>query len=141
MSERVGVVWDDALSGYDLGPAHPLAPMRAQLAMRLSHAFGLFAHANVELLGGVEPVERNLLERVHTAGYIDAVIAASDDLGLIDLAHGLGTSDVPVFPNMHRESARVVGATLLGARLVHSGEFDHVVSLSGGHHHAMPNAG
>ena len=140
MSERVGVVWDDALSGYDLGPAHPLAPMRAQLAMRLSHAFGLFAHANVELLGGVEPVERNLLERVHTAGYIDAVIAASDDLGLSDLAHGLGTGDVPVFPNMHRESARVVGATLLGARLVHSGEFDHVVSLSGGHHHAMPNA-
>ncbi|MDP2012824.1 MAG: acetoin utilization protein AcuC, partial [Actinomycetota bacterium] len=66
MSAHVGVVWDDALSGYDLGPSHPLAPMRAQLAMRLSHEFGLFSHVNVELLDEVEPVERELLERVHT---------------------------------------------------------------------------
>lgn len=140
MSAHVGVVWDDALSGYDLGPSHPLAPMRAQLAMRLSHEFGLFSHANVELLDEVEPVERELLERVHTGDYIDAVIAASDDLDTIDLAHGLGTPDVPVFPDMHRESARVVGATLRGVRAVHSGEFEHVVSLSGGHHHALPGA-
>lgn len=140
MSARVGVVWDDALSGYDLGPSHPLAPMRAQLAMRLSHEFDLFSHANVELLGAVEPAERELLERVHTAEYIDAVIATAEDLEAVDLDHGLGTSDVPVFADMHRESARVVGATLKGAQHVHSGEFEHVVSLSGGHHHAMPAA-
>jgi len=140
MSTRVGVVWDDALSGYDLGPSHPLAPMRAQLAMRLSKEFGLFAHANVALLGDVQPASRDLLERVHTAEYVDAVLAVSSDGDSIDLEHGLGTTDVPVFPDMHRESARVVGATLMGAKAVHSGEFEHVVSLSGGHHHAMPAA-
>lgn len=140
MSARVGVVWNEALSGYDLGPAHPLAPMRAQLAMRLSQELGLFSHENVEMLAGVEPVERELLERVHTPAYVDAVIAASADLTTVDLEHGLGSADVPVFADMHRESARVVGATLLGARAVHSGEFEHVVSLSGGHHHAMPDA-
>ena len=139
MSARVGVVWDDALSGYDLGPAHPLAPMRAQLAMRLAHELGVFAHDNVRLLGPVEPVARELLERVHTKEYVDAVVAASDDLSTIDLEHGLGTPDVPVFADMHRESARVVGATLLGAQSVHGGEFDHDASLSGGHHHAMPS--
>lgn len=140
MSARVGVVWNDALSGYDLGSSHPLAPMRAQLAMRLSQEFGLFSHANVDMLTAVEPVERELLERVHTPAYIDAVIAASADSSTVDLVHGLGSADVPVFAEMHRESARVVGATVLGAQAVHSGEFEHVVSLSGGHHHAMPDA-
>ncbi|MDO8733093.1 MAG: acetoin utilization protein AcuC [Actinomycetota bacterium] len=140
MSARVGVVWDDALSNYDLGPSHPLAPMRAQLAMRLSHELGLFSHVNVEVLTSVEPVERELLERVHTSTYVDAVIAASTDTNTIDLEHGLGTTDVPVFAEMHRESARVAGATLMGARAVLSGNFEHVVSLSGGHHHAMPDA-
>ncbi|MDO9485424.1 MAG: acetoin utilization protein AcuC [Actinomycetota bacterium] len=140
MSTRVGVVWDDALVGYDLGPTHPLAPIRAQLAMRLAQEFGLLESANVELLTSVGPVDRALLERVHTASYIDAVIAASSDIDTVDLDHGLGTTDVPVFAHMHRESARVVGATLMGAQAVHSGGYEHVVSLSGGHHHAMPDS-
>jgi len=39
MSERVAVVWDDALAAYDFGPGHPLAPIRVQLAMRLARDF------------------------------------------------------------------------------------------------------
>jgi len=140
MSARVGVVWDRALSGYDLGPTHPLAPIRAELAMRLSHDFGLLSHMNVELLGPVEPVERAVLERVHGSGYIDAVVAASRDASHVDLDHGLGTTDTPVFRDMHRESSRIVGATLLAARALHSGTHEHVVNLAGGHHHAMPDS-
>ena len=140
MSARVGVIWDEALNGYDLGPTHPLTPIRAQLAMRLSEEFGLFTHVNVEMLSHVQPVDRALLERVHTRKYVDAVMAASAPSAAIDLAHGLGTTDVPIFAGMHLESARVAGATLLGARAVLSGEFEHAVSLSGGHHHAMPSA-
>jgi acetoin utilization protein AcuC len=138
MSDRVGVVWDDELKGYDFGPGHPLAPIRTQLAMRLSAAFELFDHENVVLLSPVIPASRSDLERVHTAQYIDVVVAASSDSSLVDEQHGLGTADVPVFANMHEESARVCGATLMAAQALHSGEFDHAVSLAGGLHHAMP---
>ncbi len=140
MSERVGVVWDDALTGYDFGPGHPLAPIRVQLAMKLVNDFELLSHENVELLTPVVPATRDELERVHSSEFIDAVIAASTDLSVEDAAHGLGSADVPVFANMHDESARVCGATLAGAKAIHAGGFDHVVSLAGGLHHAMPSA-
>jgi acetoin utilization protein AcuC len=138
MSDRVGVVWDDKLKGYDFGPGHPLAPIRTQLAMRLSAAFELFDHENVVLLSPVLPASRADLERVHTSQYIDIVVAASSDSTFVDEQHGLGTVDVPVFANMHEESARECGATLMAAQALHSGEFDHTVSLAGGLHHAMP---
>ncbi|CAB4612756.1 unannotated protein [freshwater metagenome] len=140
MSERVGVVWDDALKGYDFGPGHPLAPIRVQLAMKLVEDFELLTHENVKLLTPVIPATREELERVHHSDYIDAVIRASHDGSIVDETHGLGTADVPVFLNMHDESARVCGATLGGAQALHRDGFDHVVSLAGGLHHAMPAA-
>lgn len=137
MSGRAGFVWDDALAEYDFGPGHPLAPIRVQLARQLSADLGLLDH--VELLGPVEPADEELLRRVHDAHYIDAVRHAQDnpDDG-VDLAHGLGTADCPVFPAMHRASARVAGATVLAAQAVHDGRVDHAINLAGGLHHAMP---
>jgi len=140
VSERVAVVWDDRLAEYDFGPGHPLAPIRVQLAMRLAQEFDLFGHANVEILGPVEPVSDEVLLRVHDAEYIAAVRAAGLDPNFVDLAHGLGTSDDPVFANMHEASARVAGATLMATQAVHSGAFEHAVNLAGGLHHAMPAA-
>lgn len=140
MSDRVGVVWDDALVGYDFGPGHPMAPVRVQLAMRLAAELGLFAADNVEVLTPVVPATREEIERVHTAEYVTAVVAASSQPSLVDPAHGLGSADVPVFAHMHAESARVAGATLAGAKAIHAGGIDHVVSLAGGLHHAMPGA-
>ncbi len=138
MSDRVGVVWDDRLAEYDFGPGHPLAPIRVQLAMRLAAELGLLSPGHVSLLTPVEPVEDAELLRVHEAGYVDAVRRASTDPHFYDEARGLGTSDDPVFPEMHRAAARVAGASLLGARAIHSGEVEHVVNLAGGLHHAMP---
>lgn len=140
MSERVGVVWDDALVGYDFGAGHPMAPVRVQLAMRLAAEFDLFSADNVDVLTPVVPATRAEIERVHTAEYVTAVIAASGDPTLVDAPHGLGSADVPVFAHMHAETARVVGATLAGAKALHAGAHDHVVSLAGGLHHAMPGA-
>ena len=140
MSDRVGVVWDDALTEYDFGPGHPLAPIRVQLAMKLTADLDLLAHENVELLTPVASATREELERVHTVDYVDAVIKASQDTSIVDHLHGLGTADVPTFPNMHEASARVCGATLGGAKALHRDGFEHVVSLAGGLHHAMPSA-
>ncbi|MDO8308503.1 MAG: acetoin utilization protein AcuC [Actinomycetota bacterium] len=137
MGDRLGVVWDDRLAQYDFGPGHPFSPLRTQLAMRLAGDFGLLAHPHVTTLGPVEPVDDDLLLRVHDADYVAAVRQGSDDPHFYDETFGLGTSDDPVFPGMHDAAARVAGASLLGAQAVHEGTVDHAVSLAGGLHHAM----
>jgi acetoin utilization protein AcuC len=138
VSDRVAVVWDERLAEYDFGPGHPLAPIRVQLAMRLAADFGLLE--GVTMLTGIEPAADELLLRSHTAGYVAAVKAASDDPHFFDEARGLGTTDDPVFPGMHRASARVAAATLAAAAAVHDGRADHAVNLAGGLHHAMPDS-
>lgn len=139
MSGRGAVVWDPALAQYDFGPDHPLAPLRVQLAMLLAGDLGLLDHAT--MLGPVEPVDDSVLLRVHDADYIAAVRHAQDDPDDgVDLFHGLGTADCPVFPDMHTAAARVAGATLLATQAVHDGIADHAVNLAGGLHHAMPAA-
>lgn len=133
------LVWDEALAEYDFGPGHPLAPIRVQLAMRLVRAFDLHQGPSVRMLGDIEPVEDAVLERVHAREYVQAVKDASLIPPVVDLARGLGTSDDPVFPNMHRASARVCAATLAATRSVWTGETTHGVNLAGGLHHAMPD--
>lgn len=140
MSERVGVVWDDRLAEYDFGPGHPLAPVRVQLAMRLAAELGLFTPEHVSILTPVEPVDDELILRVHEAEYVSAVKAASSDPHFYDADRGLGTADDPVFPDMHRASSRIAGASLTAARAVHAGEVEHAVNLAGGLHHALPGA-
>jgi acetoin utilization protein AcuC len=140
MSDTVGIVWDDRLAEYDFGPGHPLAPVRVQLAMRLAAEFGLFTPSHVSILTPVEPVADAAILRVHEADYVDAVRRASVDPHFYDADRGLGTPDDPVFPDMHRASCRVAGASLMAAQAVHSGEVQHAVNLAGGLHHAQPGA-
>ncbi len=137
MADRVGFVWDDRLAGYDLGPGHPLTPVRVQLAKRLATDFGLLDQPNVHLLGPVEPVGDDALLRVHEQEYLDAVRAASVDARFYDAERGLGTADNPTFPGMHEASARVASASAMAAMAVQAGLVDHAINLAGGLHHAM----
>jgi acetoin utilization protein AcuC len=140
VSERIAVVWDDALAAYDFGPGHPLAPIRVQLALRLASELGVLALPNVTLIERVELAAAEDLLRVHQAEYVTAVTRAGTEPGFVDVGRGLGTTDDPVFPGMHDAAARVVGASLAGARAVLQGGFEHAVNLAGGLHHAMPGA-
>ncbi|RLK61572.1 acetoin utilization protein AcuC [Actinokineospora cianjurensis] len=136
MGDRVGaaVVWDPALLGYDLGGDHPFNPVRLELTMRLSRALGV--------LDGVEPVAPEPagdaeIGRVHRPDYVAAVREAP--MASWDVGHGLGTSDNPVFDQMHAASALVVGGSLAAARCIAEGRADRAVNLAGGLHHAMPD--
>jgi acetoin utilization protein AcuC len=53
------------------------------------------------------------------------------------MQYGLGTQDNPIFPDIHRACAHVVGGVLRAARLVINGEAEHVLCISGGLHHAL----
>ena len=144
----VALVRDDAALAYDLGPEHPLAPVRVELTHALIDALGLSVLPGVVRPAPV-PFEPGDLLRVHDADYVAVVrdlsarlrgagdpseLAAAAGAG----AHGLGAGDTPAFAGMHEASLAVVGATVTAAREVLSGRVLHAFNPGGGLHHAMP---
>src|SRR6201989_1826052 len=130
------VVFDPSLTEYDFGPSHPMSPIRVDLTMRLADDLGVLDR--LELVDA-PMADDALIATVHEVGLIDAVKrAGADPLGF-EPAYGLGSDDNPVFPDMHRAAAHVVGATTEACRPVWSGESLHTPSICGGLHHAMPD--
>jgi acetoin utilization protein AcuC len=131
MACTLHVAWDERLTGYDFGPGHPLAPVRVELTVALTRAFGVLEQPGVNV---VAPTAASVaeLELVHDPHYITAVRT-----GAADAAFGLGTPDNPVFTGMHDASALVAGATLAAAAAVWESRAQHAVSVAGGLHHAM----
>lgn len=138
MSERVAVVWDEALTAYNFGPQHPLKPVRVKLTIELARAFGVLDAPNVSMHLPT-PATRAELELAHAPGYIDAVehISATTTNPFGNYGWGIGIGDNPAFRGMHEASALVAGASLKAAQLVHSGDADHAFNPAGGLHHAM----
>jgi acetoin utilization protein AcuC len=132
---RCAVPWDDGLVEYDFGPGHPLAPVRVELAIALARSMGVLDAPAVELLPVGRATDDELL-LVHTPDYLDAVRRAGET-GKVDVPHGLGTPDDPIFPGMHEATSAVVAATLAAARAVRNGSHLHAVNVAGGLHHAM----
>src|SRR5205085_10049139 len=136
-------VYGENLLAYDLGDEHPLSPVRRQLAVERSRAFGLLARPAVAL---VEPRSALLeeIERVHAPAYVEAVrrysaepaLAASWEAGQWGLALG---GDTPAFAGMHEAAAALCGASLTGARAIWGGEADQAFCAGGGLHHAFAN--
>ncbi len=143
----VHVAWDDQLTRYDFGPAHPLAPVRVELTIELARAFGVLDLPDVRVVAP-EPASDAELELVHDPRYVAAVreagrraeagsLAATSDWLASTLAFGLGTPDDPIFAGMHEASALVAGATLAAARAMWSSGAEHGANIAGGLHHAM----
>ncbi|HEX6520160.1 MAG TPA: acetoin utilization protein AcuC [Streptosporangiaceae bacterium] len=128
--------WDQRMTEYDFGPAHPLAPVRVLLTIELSQALGVLDLPSVSVSAPPGPATDDELALVHDREYIDAVREAGRS-GAADLWFGLGTEDNPVFDSMHEVSALVAGGTLAAARAVWGGSVAHAANVAGGLHHAM----
>ncbi|MFC4565970.1 acetoin utilization protein AcuC [Nocardiopsis mangrovi] len=130
------VAWNDGLTSYNFGPEHPLNPVRVELTMALSRELGVFDAPQVKFIDA-EAASDDLLRLIHDPGYIEAVKRAGKTLQP-DTPYCLGTSDNPVFPDMHDAAALVSGASVAAARAVWNGETEHAANIAGGLHHAMP---
>ncbi|CAM5582935.1 Acetoin utilization protein AcuC OS=Streptomyces tendae OX=1932 GN=GUR47_18620 PE=3 SV=1 [Streptomyces tendae] len=137
MSGRAQLMWDEAVTGYDFGPEHPMDPVRLALTRSLVGALGLDREAEVV---AARPAGESTLRLVHRQDYIDAVKAASADPGAADGSYGLGTVDDPAFARMHEVSALIAGQSVGAAEAVWRGDALHAVNFAGGLHHAMPGA-
>jgi acetoin utilization protein AcuC len=130
------VVFDPTLTDYDFGPSHPMSPIRVDLTMRLAGDLGVLDRLEVV---SAPVADDELIATVHEPALIEAVKRAGADPARFDPAYGLGSDDNPVFPDMHRAAAHVVGATVEACRRVWSGNSLHSASICGGLHHAMPD--
>ncbi|WP_104105669.1 acetoin utilization protein AcuC [Nocardioides sp. 616] len=131
------VVFDKTLTEYDFGVDHPMSPLRVDLTMRLAEQLGVLDRGLRVVPAPVASLD--LIATVHTEALIEAVTRAGRMSGGVDLVHGLGTDDNPVFRDMHHASAHVVGASVEAFRQVWTGESLHSASVVGGLHHAMPD--
>ncbi|MHA2359786.1 MAG: acetoin utilization protein AcuC [Candidatus Thorarchaeota archaeon] len=123
--------YSDALLEYEFKKDHPLKPDRLKLTYLLSKELGLLDNTEE-----IEPTlaSRQELELFHTPEFVDAV----EDSGMNNNPHprfGLGTSDNPIFPQIHDTGARYVGATLDAMRAMIDGA-SNAFCISGGLHHA-----
>ncbi|GGI05645.1 acetoin utilization protein AcuC [Egicoccus halophilus] len=135
---RVALLWDDRLGAYDLGPEHPLAPVRVELTMALIRDSGLVGGGAVEVAPG--PIDEAELLRLHRPDFVDTVKRLSADAtARADDVYGLGPGDTPAFVGMHATSLLVCAASKEAARQVWEGEADHAFNPAGGLHHAMPD--
>jgi acetoin utilization protein AcuC len=130
------LLWSDALTDYNLGPSHPLAPIRVALAIQLARELGVLDQFDI-----IEPKPLSVeeLATVHAPFYISGVQELSEVPYESDPALGLGTGDNPVFYGMHDASALVAGASVEAARRVWTGETTRAANIAGGLHHAMPD--
>ncbi|MFJ3958363.1 acetoin utilization protein AcuC [Arthrobacter sp. NPDC090010] len=129
------VVWDPAMTAYDFGPTHPMAPARLELTAQLAQDLGVLYRPQLTVLAP-EVAEDEELARVHDPDYIAAVRKVSADPSSPLPLLGLGTEDDPAFGGMHEAAARLAGASLLAADRILSGAALHAVNFGGGMHHA-----
>ena len=139
MPGPVALVYGDELMKHRLSDQHPLQPIRVKLAVDLIRSTGLIEHAHL-----VPPRSATIeeLELVHSRSYIDLVRKLSDPKERNTVSHaqidaaGFASADNPISDTLHEGAALVAGASLVGAKLIQSGQALHVFSPSGGLHHA-----
>jgi acetoin utilization protein AcuC len=132
---RACVVFDERLTQYNFGQAHPMAPVRIELTMDLARELGVLEGMVVV---GATPATEDELNLIHTANYIERVRKLSDHPIHADSTIGLGSEDNPVFPHMHEASSLIAGASVEAARQVWTGAAPRAINIGGGLHHAMP---
>jgi acetoin utilization protein AcuC len=124
--------YHERMKEYDFGPQHPLRPERLDLFLAV---LGRLAPDVAATDPGLAPVEDVL--RVHDAGFVEAVRAASEGRATRDLlsAAVLGPGDTPAFPGIFEAALAYCGGAVRAAEAVRDGQAI-AFNMAGGLHHA-----
>src|SRR5260370_13626640 len=98
MACTLHVAWDERLTSYNFGPAHPLAPVRVELTIELARALGVLDAEGV-IVAPPEPATDAELEYTHDKAYIAAVKQAGSGGPRVGACrHCTRTSAGPLLP-------------------------------------------
>ncbi len=137
---KAAFIYEKRLSEHVLREDHPLTPSRLQCTYELLDSYSAFQETSSSLIAPRQAEEEELLS-FHTAEYVEAVKSLSrGEKRFNPIKYNFSQyGDNPPYPGMYEASALPVGASLVAAELVNSGEFDVAFSISGGFHHAAPS--
>jgi acetoin utilization protein AcuC len=131
-------IYSQELEKYPYPPEHPFNTIRAKRAREIIKSMGLLSGTGRREVAP-EPVKRVVLKKFHSANYLHILKEVSKGKFNIEaIGMGIGTSDCPVFKGLYDGAVLATGGTIIGAKLILSGESDAVFNPSGGFHHARP---
>lgn len=136
VTKKAAFIYSPELEEYQYPPEHPFNTIRAKKVRETAASMGLLSGAG-RREAAPEPVERIVLKKFHSARYLRALKEASEGkFNAEALGMGIGTQDCPVFEGLYEGAVLATGGTLVGAKLILSGEADVAFNPSGGFHHA-----
>jgi acetoin utilization protein AcuC len=128
---------------YELGPQHPMTPVRYRLAVELVTAYGLLDRDDVHVLSP-RPATVEEITRVHPEPYVAAIRRFSENPALSlgwDVQSQWGITppngDTPAVPGLHDRAAAVCGTTMAPVLEVWEGRAEQAIGVGGGLHHAF----
>ncbi len=138
-SPQASLVYSKELAAHDMGPNHPLKPIRYAHTVGLMEASGLLESPNVRVVAP-RPADREDIERFHHPEYVDVVHAIGSGMIVPGMGEfGFGPGDNPPARGLYDAAALSAGSTIVATELVTSGKSRAAFALAGGvHHHAMP---
>ncbi len=132
MGGKTGLIWDEGFLDYNLGPQHPLRPIRVRLTYELIRAKGILQQGSTEVVKPRVATREEIL-LFHENDYVRLVEDYSKKgSGLLD------AGDTPAFKGCYEATSLVVGASIIATDSVMSGRLSHAFNPSGGLHHAHP---
>jgi acetoin utilization protein AcuC len=138
MPGKTVFLYASELEQYNYPAECPFNTRRAGLARKTILSMGLLSGPDRCEKPPVR-LSRGEMEMFHSPAYLDALEKASKgELEAEGFAMGLGTPDCPVFPDMFDYISLACGASVIGARMLLSGEAAMAFNPSGGYHHAGP---
>jgi acetoin utilization protein AcuC len=129
---KTTLVYSEKFLDYNLGPFHPLRPLRVKLTHDLIQAKGLLNEDEIKVTQPRAASKEEIL-LFHEKEYVQQVQKYSErGSGLLD------SGDTPAFKGCFEATSLVVGASLEACDKIMSGKIAHAFNPSGGLHHAHP---
>ena len=117
--KKVAYIYDDTIGLYNYGKDHPMNPIRISMTHSLVKSIKLDKEMDLYIPSRVKLT-------YHTKEYLKSV-------------GEVVTDDCPAFEGIVEYVTRYCSASINGALLINSGEYENVVNWSGGLHHAHKN--
>src|ERR1051326_5141957 len=122
--------YSDQFQRYDMGPQHPLQPIRLRRTYELLSLYGAF---ETVMLAEPCPCSVKDLLAIHSPDFVEAVHALSEgEPGINGPKFGFGYGDNPIFPGMWEASLLYTGASANAAQAIVDGKCNVAINLSGG---------
>ncbi len=133
------LVYSPELAAFDLGPNHPLKPVRYAHTVELMRTSGLLESPDLRIVPP-RPASQPEIERFHDHDYVDVVRAIGAGMIVPGMGEfGFGMGDNPPARGLYDAAALSSGSSVVATELVMSGASPVAFAIAGGvHHHAMP---